>query len=131
MVIKQLLKLLLERLVTPLLTVTWTRLIGEAVQVPITPTNIAQVDKLFKQIIQGEHQLDLAIVLQIQKLRKGALKAIANALIQRTTNMDLIKAKLRNKKRSNRAKGKNYSFACVLNEETIKEREEFYSFKDY
>jgi hypothetical protein len=97
----------------------------------ITPTNIAQVDTLFKQIIQGRHQLDLAIVLQIQKLYKGASKAIANALIQRTANVDLIEAKLRNKKRSNRAKGKNYGFAYVLNEETIKEREEFYLFKDY
>jgi len=128
---KQLPKLPSERLVTPLSTVTWTGPTGEVVQVLITPANVAQVDKLFKQIIQGKHQLDLAIVLQIQKLRKRALKAIANASIQHTANVDLIKAELRNKKRSNQAKGKNYGFARVLNKETIKEQEEFYLFKDH
>jgi hypothetical protein len=130
-VLEQLLKQPLSRLATPPSTVTWTRPTGEEVQVPITPANVAQVDELFQRIIQGEHQLDLAIVLQIQKLRKGASKAMANASIQRTANVDLVEAKLRNKKRSNRPKSKNYGFARVLNEETIKEREDFYLFKDH
>lgn len=35
------------RLITPPLTVTWTGPTSEAIQVPITLANIAQVDKLF------------------------------------------------------------------------------------
>jgi len=69
--------------------------------------------------------------LQIHKLSKGASKAIANSLIQRATNVDLIKAKLRKKKKARQTKGKNYGFAYVLDEETIKERESYYLFKDY
>jgi hypothetical protein len=129
-VMKQLLKRP-SRLVTPLSTVTLTRPIREAVQVPITPANIAQVGELFQRIIEGERQLNLAIVLQIQKLCKGASKAIANVSIQRTTNIDLIEAKLTKKKRANRKRGKNYAFGRVLNEETIKEREAFVEFKEY
>jgi predicted acetyltransferase len=67
---------------------------------------------------------------KIQKLCKGASKAIANVSIQRTTNIDLIEAEL-TKKRANRKRGKNYVFGRVLNEETIKEREAFVEFKDY
>jgi len=120
-----------SRPVTPPSTVTLTGPTGEAVQVPITPANIAQVDELFQRIIEGERQLDPAIVLQIQKLCKGASKAIANVSIQRTTNIDLIEAELTKKKRANRKKGKNYAFGRVLNEETIKEREAFVQFKEY
>ena len=36
-------------------TVTWTGPTGEAVQVPITPSNVAQVDELFKRIIKGDY----------------------------------------------------------------------------
>ena len=64
-VMQQLLEQLRAQPATPPLTVTQIGLIGEAVQVPVTPSNIAQVDKLFQRIIEGEHQLDPAIVLQI------------------------------------------------------------------
>jgi len=84
-VMKQLPERPTARPVTPPSTITWTGPIGEAIQVPITPANIAQVDELFERIIKGKHQLDPAIVLQIQKLRKGASKALANVSIQRTT----------------------------------------------
>jgi hypothetical protein len=40
-------------------------------------------------------------MLGIQKLSKGASKAIAKASIQRTTNVDLITAELTRKKLSN------------------------------
>ena len=86
---------------------------------PITPANITQVDELFQQIVKGEHQLDPALALQIQKLRKGASKAIANSIIQRTTNVKLITAKMTKKKQSNQQKGKNYGFGRVLNAETL------------
>jgi DDE superfamily endonuclease len=119
------------QLVTPLSTITWTGPSGEVVQVPITPANIAQVNELFKQIVEGEHKLDSAVILQIQKLRKGASKALANVSIQRTTNVGLIEAELTKKKRSNREKGKNYTFGRVLNKETIKERQAFAKFKEH
>ena len=47
----------------------------------ITLSNVAQVNPLFKQIIKGDKHLDLALALAIQKLRKGAAKAIANSSI--------------------------------------------------
>jgi len=47
----------------------------------ITLSNVAQVNLLFKQIIKGNKCLNLALILAIQKLRKGAAKAIANCLI--------------------------------------------------
>jgi len=64
-VMQQLLEQLRARPATPPLTVTQIGLTGETVQVPVTLLNIAQVDKLFQRIIEGEHQLDPAIVLQI------------------------------------------------------------------
>ena len=98
---------------------------------PITPANITQVDELFQRIVEGEHQLDPALVLQIQKLRKGASKAIADSIIQRTTNVKLITAKITKKKQLNRQKGKNYGFGRVLNAETLREREGFCLFQEY
>ena len=52
-------------------------------------------------------------------------------LIQRTTNVDLIKAELAKKKQSNWGKGKNYAFKRVLNLETIKEREAYKQLKEH
>ena len=97
---------------------------------PITPSNVVQVNELFKWIIEGDYQLDPAIVFNIQKLWKGAAKAIANASIQRTTNVDLIEAELTKKKQSDRGKGKSYAFGHMLNKETIKEREAFKMLKE-
>jgi hypothetical protein len=48
-----------------LLSITWTRPTREAVQVPITLSNVAQVDLLFEQIIKGNKSLNLALVLAI------------------------------------------------------------------
>jgi hypothetical protein len=56
---------------------------------------------------------------------------VANAVIQRTTNVDLVVAKLTKKKWSNREKGKQYAFGRVLNKETILEREDFCKFQNY
>lgn len=117
--------------VTPPSTVTQTGPTGEAVQVPITPANMAQIDELFKQIVEGKHQLDPVIVLQIQKLCKGVSKAMANGLIQRTTNVGLITAELTKKKQSNCEKGKNYICGRVLNAETLQEHEAFALFKEH
>jgi hypothetical protein len=116
---------------TPLTsTVSWTGPTGEIVEVPITPANVAQVDKLYKAIVESEN-LDPALLFKLEKLYKGASMAVANAVIQRTTNVDLVVAELTKKKRSNREKGKQYAFGRVLNEDTIREREAFCKFQDY
>jgi hypothetical protein len=94
---------------TPPSTVTLTGPSGESVQVPITPGNVAQVDELFKRIVEGEPGLDPATVLKIQKLCKGASRAIADVSIQRATNIDLIAAEL-TKKRSNPTVGDREEF---------------------
>jgi hypothetical protein len=114
-----------NRPITPPSTVTYTGPTGEAIHVPITPANVAQVEELFKRIVECEPQLDPETLLKLQKLSKGASKAIANAFIQRTTNVDLITAELTKKKRSNRKNEQNYAYGRVLNKETIQEREDY------
>ena len=96
LVLKQLPKRSFIQPTTPLLNITQKSFTGESIEVLNTPVNVAQVDELFKTII-GQTHLDPAIVLKIQKLRKGACKAIANASIQRTANVDLITAELTKK----------------------------------
>ena len=86
---------------TPPSTVTYMGLTGEAVHVPVTPANVVQVEELFKQILKKEPQLDPETVLKLKKLSKCASKAIANASIQHTTNVNLITAELMKKKCSN------------------------------
>ena len=81
----------------PLLNITQKGPTGKSIEVPNIPANVVQVDELFKTII-GQIHLDPAIVLKIQKLRKGTCKAIANASIQWTANVDLITAELTKKK---------------------------------
>jgi hypothetical protein len=103
---------------------------GISVEVPFTPLNVAQVERLLKTIVESQSQLNAEVMLGIQKLSKGASKAIANASIQRTTNVDLITAELTRKKRSNRQKNKNYAYGRVLNEEIIQEREAYCKFQD-
>jgi hypothetical protein len=116
---------------TPPSTVTLTGPSGESVQVPITPGNVAQVDELFKRIVEGEPGLDPATVLKIQKLCKGASRAIADVSIQRATNVDLITAELTKKKRSSRQRDhQHHTFGRVLNESTLRERESFCQFQD-
>jgi hypothetical protein len=53
---------------------------GDTVQVPITLANVAQLEELFEQIKKGE-RLDLATLMRVEKLMKGATKSIANAKI--------------------------------------------------
>jgi hypothetical protein len=62
---------------------------------------------------------------KLQKLLKGATKAIANAKIQHSTNAELIAAK-ETQKRCNKRSKKNYGFARVMDAELIEEREAEY-----
>ena len=91
-----------DRSTTPPSTVTYMGLTGEAVHVPVTPANVTQVEELFKQILKEEPQLDSETVLKLKKLSKCVSKAIANASIQCTTNVNLITAELMKKKCLNR-----------------------------
>jgi hypothetical protein len=67
---------------------------------------------------------------KLQKLLKGAIKAIANAKIQHSTNAKLIAAKETQKRRNKRSK-KNYGFARVIDVELIKEREAKYKVQTF
>jgi hypothetical protein len=95
---------------------------GNAVQMPITLGNVAQIEDLFNNIIKDEPQLDPATLLKLKKLLKGAIKAMTNAKIQHTTNAKLIAAKEVKKRQGKRSK-ENYGFAQVLDAELIQERE--------
>ena len=61
----------------------------EAFQAALTSRNVMKVENLIKQILKDE-VLDSAIVLQIKKLSKVAVKAIANTTIQSSTNEELL-----------------------------------------
>jgi hypothetical protein len=81
-VLEQLPKQPSARLVTPpsSTTVIWKGPTSETMEVPITPANVAQVDTLYKAILEGEN-LDPATLFKLQKLYKGASIAAANAVI--------------------------------------------------
>ena len=68
---------------------------------PVISANMTQVEELFKQILKEELQLNPESVLKLKKLSTCISKAIANAFIQCTTNVDLITTELMKKKCSN------------------------------
>ena len=71
---------------------------GEAFQAVLTPRNVTEVEDLVKRVLEGE-TLDPAIALQIKKLRKIAVKAIADTTIQSSTNKELLMQLKKHKKR--------------------------------
>jgi hypothetical protein len=108
----QLPKRLLIRLSTSLSTVNQIRLKGEVVQVPATPANVKQVEELFNKLPKAD--LTPETRLRLQKLQKGACKVYANAIIQQTTNAELMTAELERKKQSNRQNRECYALGRVL-----------------
>jgi hypothetical protein len=84
-----------------------------------TPANILQVEVLLHQAIANSNSNNLEI---ISKLSKAACRAIADAHIQRSTNIELVKAaKAKPRKRSSTRE--NYGQARVMDMEVVKERE--------
>ena len=70
-------------------SLTFTASNDEAFQAALTSRNVTEVKNLVKQILKDE-TLDPAIVLQIKKLHKVAVKAIADTTIQSSTNEELL-----------------------------------------
>src|SRR6266487_2837962 len=70
----------------------------EAFQAALTSRNVTEVKNLVKQILKNK-TLDSAIVLQIKKLHKIAVKTIANTTIQTSTNEELLMQLKKCKKR--------------------------------
>jgi hypothetical protein len=81
-------------------------------QVLLTPANILQVEELVNQVLANKLYLNPVIALQIQKLCKGACKAIADCTVQQLTNTELIAAAKQQRKHYNRIY-KNYSYTRV------------------
>ena len=61
----------------------------EAFQAALMSRNVTEVKNLVKQILKDE-TFDSVIVLQIKKLHKIAVKAIADTIIQSSTNEELL-----------------------------------------
>ena len=61
-------------------SLTFTASNGEVFEAALTPRNMIKVENLVKRVLEDE-ALDPAIVLQIKKLSKVAVKAIANTII--------------------------------------------------
>src|SRR6266487_1459806 len=70
----------------------------EVFQAALTSRNVTEVKNLVKQILKDE-TLDSVIVLQIKKLHKIAVKAIADITIQSSTNEELLIQLKKHKKR--------------------------------
>ena len=70
----------------------------EVFQAALTLRNVTEVKNLVKQILKDE-TLDSAVALQIKKLCKIAVKAIADTIIQSSTNKELLIQLKKHKKR--------------------------------
>ena len=71
---------------------------NEAFQAALTPRNVTEVENLVKWVLKDE-TLDSVIALQIKKLCKIAVKAIADTTIQSSTNKELLMQLKKCKKR--------------------------------
>jgi len=100
---------------------TFTTLNGEAFQATLTPRNVTEVEDLVKQVLEGE-TLNPAIALQIKKLHKVAIKAIANTTIQSSTNEELLMQLKKRKKREARTNEQLAGYGRYLGLEILEER---------
>jgi len=94
---------------------------GEAFQAALTPRNVTEVEDLVKRVLEGE-TLDPVIVLQIKKLHKVAVKAIADTTIQSSTNEELLMQLKRRKEREARTDERLAGYGRYLGPEVLEER---------
>ena len=91
---------------------------------PITPANVHDLECLFNKIFQENTSLELPILDQLKKVRKGAYKALTAAEIQRVTNNRLLEVAKEEKKRKSRKKGKDCGYGRVMGIEVLQQREQ-------
>jgi len=94
----------------------------DTLQLAMTPTNVAQVQELIRHICKANGAVDPIALQHLNKIGKGACQAIANAQIQRLTNVQLLAALEQKKQQANRL-NEHYGFAQVMGCEVIKERQ--------
>ena len=82
--------------------------------------NVTEIKNFVKQILKNEI-LDLVIVLQIKKLHKIAVKAIADTTIQSSTNEELLMQLKKHKKREARTNEWLADYDRYLESEVLKE----------
>jgi hypothetical protein len=81
---------------------------------------------LFNTFVKVTAPLNPLVLQHLNKVGKGACQALANAQIQRSTNIQLLAALEQKKQRANRS-NEHYGFARVMDFDVIKERQaEFY-----
>jgi DDE superfamily endonuclease len=105
----------------------------DSTQIPTTPANIKEVELLFNRIFQGNPSLDTLALSQLQKLQKGACKAIASAETHRITNDRLLEVAKAENKRGKRNKGnrKDCNYGRVMGIEVIEQRRQFAKEKEF
>jgi hypothetical protein len=99
----------------------FTASISEAFQAALTSRNVTEVKNLVKQILKDE-TLDSVIVLQIKKLHKIAVQAIADTTIQSSTNEELLMQLKKHKKREAQINEQLADYDRYLGLEILKER---------
>jgi hypothetical protein len=82
------------------------------------------LEALFDRVFEKNPSLDLAIVDELKKARKGACKALADSNIQRVTNDRLLEVAKEQKRRGTRKRAENCSNGRVIGIEAIEEREQ-------
>ena len=92
----------------------------EAFQAALTSKNVTEVKNLVKQVLKDE-TLDSTIVLQIKKLHKIAVKAIADTTIQSSTNEELLMQLKKRKEREARTNERLAGYGRYLGSEVLKE----------
>src|SRR6266487_1502384 len=92
----------------------------EAFQAVLTPRNVTEVKNLVKQILKDE-TLNSAVALQIKKLCKIAVKAIADTTIQSSTNKELLMQLKKHKKRETQINEQLVNYDRYLESEILEE----------
>ena len=91
---------------------------------------MVEVENLVKQILEGE-VLDPAIVLQIKKLSKIAVKAIVDTTIQSLTNEELLMQLKRCKQKETQTDEQLVGYGRYLGPEVLAERAAFVGEKQF
>jgi len=87
------------------------------------PTNVKEIELLFKRVFEGNQGLDILTLDQLKKLQKGACKAITVAETQQITNERLLEVAKEEKNRNKRKKGKDYRIGRVIGIEVLEQRD--------
>ncbi len=110
---------------TPPPDMTVTASNGDSISVAFTPANMQQVNQLVQQIKAGNPDPTLP-----EKLGKACNAALANNILLKSTNNDLVKIDERKKQRADRGQA-HLGQAHLLNKETVDKRQQHEADKQF